>query len=54
MSAAPLVLYPDCYGIDMSTIGSLIAFQATVALLQEDNKKDLLRNYRPIMLNRAQ
>jgi len=35
VSSAPPVLYPDCYGIDMSQIGSFVGFQAAVALLKE-------------------
>ncbi len=42
VSSAPPVLYPDSYGIDMSQIGSFIAFQAAVSLLKEQNKQDLL------------
>ncbi len=32
-SSAPPVRYPDCYGIDMSTLGELVAFKALVNLL---------------------
>jgi amidophosphoribosyltransferase len=35
VSSAPLLLYPDCYGIDMSQIDKLIAFQAALGLLQK-------------------
>ncbi|MDP5171955.1 MAG: amidophosphoribosyltransferase [Bacteroidia bacterium] len=35
VSSAPQIRYPDCYGIDMSQINKLIAFQAAVALLRE-------------------
>ena len=35
-SSAPPVRYPDCYGIDMSTLGELVAFKALVNLLGED------------------
>ena len=31
-SSAPPICYPDCYGIDMSTLGELIAFKALVNL----------------------
>ena len=34
-SSAPPILYPDCYGIDMSQLGRFIAFEAAVALLRE-------------------
>jgi amidophosphoribosyltransferase len=35
VSSAPPILYPDCYGIDMSQLGRFIAFEAAVALLRE-------------------
>ncbi len=31
-SSAPPILFPDCYGIDMSTLGELVAFRALVNL----------------------
>jgi len=33
LSSAPPIMYPDCYGIDMSQLGRFIAFEAAVALL---------------------
>ena len=33
VSSAPPIRYPDCYGIDMSTLGELVAFRALVNLL---------------------
>ena len=41
-SSAPPIRYPDCYGIDMSTLGELVAFRALVNLLG-DSANDLLR-----------
>ena len=35
-SSAPPIRYPDCYGIDMSTLGELVAFRALVNLLDGD------------------
>lgn len=35
-SSAPPICYPDCYGIDMSTLGELIAFKALANLAGED------------------
>lgn len=32
-SSAPPIRYPDCYGIDMSSLGELVAFRALVNLL---------------------
>ena len=38
-SSAPPIRYPDCYGIDMSTLGELVAFKALVNLL--DGKRGM-------------
>jgi len=43
VSTAPQIRYPDCYGIDMSQLGKFIAFEATVTLLKERGRTDLLR-----------
>lgn len=43
-STAPQIRYPDCYGIDMSELGSFIAFQAAVALCKETGATDLIRD----------
>ena len=40
-SSAPPIRYPDCYGIDMSTLGELVAFRALVNLLGADAEKEL-------------
>ena len=40
-SSAPPIRYPDCYGIDMSTLGELVAFRALVNLLGPDAEKQL-------------
>ena len=40
-SSAPPIRYPDCYGIDMSTLGELVAFRALVNLLGDSAKKEL-------------
>lgn len=42
VSTAPQIRYPDCYGIDMSELGKFIAFEATVLLLKEHGKGELL------------
>ena len=42
-SSAPPIRYPDCYGIDMSTLGELVAFKALVNLLGESAEDDLRR-----------
>ena len=41
-SAAPPICYPDCYGIDMSSFGELVAFEALVSLLKKHGRQDLL------------
>ena len=43
VSSAPPIRYPDCYGIDMSTLGELVAFRALVNLLGEGAEKELWR-----------
>jgi len=40
VSSAPQIRYPDCYGIDMANLESLVAFQAALALLKENNMYD--------------
>ena len=37
-SSAPPIRYPDCYGIDMSTLGELVAFRALVNLLNGEHE----------------
>jgi len=40
-SSAPPIRYPDCYGIDMSTLGELVAFKAFVNLMGESAEAEL-------------
>ena len=40
-SSAPPIRYPDCYGIDMSTLGELVAFRALVNLLGQSAESEL-------------
>ncbi len=42
VSSAPQIRYPDCYGIDMSRIDKLIAFNAAIDLLYERNMRHLI------------
>lgn len=42
VSSAPQIRYPDCYGIDMSKMKEFIAFEATMALLRETGREQLL------------
>ena len=42
VSSAPQIRYPDFYGIDMSTLDSLIAFKAAVELTIESGREHIL------------
>jgi amidophosphoribosyltransferase len=42
VSSAPQIRYPDCYGIDMSNLGTLTAFNAAIALLKESNQEYII------------
>lgn len=42
VSSAPQIRYPDCYGIDMANLESLVAFKAALALLEDIGKYDLV------------
>ena len=42
VSSAPPIMYPDCYGIDMSKIGEFVAFKAAVSLLKDNQGENLL------------
>ena len=42
VSSAPQIRYPDCYGIDMARLENLVAFQATLELLRENDKYDIV------------
>ena len=44
VSSAPQIRYPDCYGIDMSTMEGFIAFRATLELLKETNQYHIVDN----------
>ena len=44
VSSAPQIRYPDCYGIDMANLESLIAFRAMLDLLKENNKYHLVED----------
>ncbi|MCH2136866.1 MAG: hypothetical protein MK101_09840 [Phycisphaerales bacterium] len=43
VSSAPLIKYPDCYGIDMSHLNRFVAFQAAITLLKEQGGESLLQ-----------
>ncbi len=42
VSSAPQIRYPDCYGIDMANLESLVAFRAALELLKETNNYNLV------------
>ncbi len=42
VSSAPQIRYPDCYGIDMANLESLIAFNAALSLLKEKGLKSII------------
>jgi len=41
-SSAPIIKYPDCYGIDMSRMNEFIAFQAVKSLLDKEGDLDFM------------
>ncbi len=43
VSSAPPIMYPDCYGIDMSQLSRFIAFEAAITLLRERGEENLLQ-----------
>ncbi len=43
VSSSPIILYPDCYGIDMSQLGRFIGFQAAQELNKERGEEHLLQ-----------
>jgi len=50
VSSAPQIRYPDCYGIDMSQIEKLVAFQAAIELLKDRGQAAVIdRVYQKIM-----
>ncbi len=42
VSSAPQIRYPDCYGIDMANLESLVAFRAALALLKDNNQYQIV------------
>ncbi|MEA4863482.1 MAG: amidophosphoribosyltransferase [Victivallaceae bacterium] len=42
VSTAPPICYPDCYGIDMASLGEFVAFEAAVRLLRRRDRAELL------------
>ena len=44
VSSAPQIRYPDCYGIDMANLESLVAFRAALELLKDTNQYTLVED----------
>lgn len=44
VSSAPQIRYPDCYGIDMAVLGKFVAFEATISLLTDNGKAQLIQD----------
>ncbi|WP_298237327.1 amidophosphoribosyltransferase [uncultured Algibacter sp.] len=44
VSSAPQIRYPDCYGIDMANLESLVAFRAALALLKDNNTYHIIED----------
>ena len=42
VSSSPPIMYPDCYGIDMSVLGRFIAFEAAVGLIRDQGEQAVL------------
>ena len=42
VSSAPQIRYPDCYGIDMANLESLVAFRAALSLLKDAEQHELI------------
>jgi len=50
VSSCPPIMYPDCYGIDMSQLGKFIAFNAALSLLKEHGKEKILDDINKLCL----
>lgn len=42
VSSAPQIRYPDCYGIDMAKLGDFCAFAASIELLKETGRQNVI------------
>ena len=42
VSSAPVIKYPDCYGIDMSRFSEFVAYKALLSLLEKNNMQSKL------------
>lgn len=48
--SAPPVMYPDCYGIDMSQISKFVAFQAAIEILKDRKQEAVIQEVRTLSL----
>lgn len=53
VSSAPPIMYPDCYGIDMSQLGRFIAFEAAISLLHDKGQEHVLDEVEQLCLAQA-
>jgi amidophosphoribosyltransferase len=53
VSSAPPIMYPDCYGIDMSQLGRFIAFEAAITLLRERGLERVLDDVERLCIEQA-
>jgi amidophosphoribosyltransferase len=44
VSSAPQIRYPDCYGIDMANLESLVAFRAALELLKDNDQYHIVKD----------
>ncbi|GAA4935597.1 amidophosphoribosyltransferase [Algibacter agarivorans] len=44
VSSAPQIRYPDCYGIDMANLETLVAFRAALELLKDANSYHIVKD----------
>lgn len=43
VSSAPIIKYPDCYGIDMSRFSEFVAYKALISLIEKNKMNDVLQ-----------
>jgi amidophosphoribosyltransferase len=53
-SSAPPIMYPDCYGIDMSQLGRFIAFEAAIGLTRDRGNESILDDVEARCLEQAE
>ncbi|WP_299365878.1 amidophosphoribosyltransferase [Winogradskyella sp.] len=53
VSSAPQIRYPDCYGIDMANLESLVAFRAALELLKDNNQYHIVKDVYQKCLNQV-